>query len=74
VTHADYRRCLLSDKKADKQQLACFNVIRSKQHNLSSYEINKVGLCAFDNKRYLLDDGITSYSYGHRRINNLDVI
>ena len=45
--------------------------IRSRQHKLGSYEINKVGLCCFDNKRYLMDDGITSYSYGHHRIGSL---
>jgi hypothetical protein len=33
-----------------------------------SLEIQKVGLCCYDNKRYLLDDGITSYSYGHYKI------
>jgi hypothetical protein len=31
-------------------------------------KINKTGLCAFDNKRYILDDGITSLSYGHYKI------
>ena len=68
VTHADFRRCLLSDKKADKQQLAKFCSIRSHKHQVSTVEIFKVGLCCYDNKRYLLDDGITSYSYGHYRI------
>ena len=67
VTHADYKRCLLSNNRADQQQLASFNTIRSKRHEISTFEINKVGLCAYDNKRYLLDDGITSYSYGHHR-------
>ena len=68
VTHADFRRCLLSDKKADKQQLAKFCSIRSHKHHVSTVEISKVGLCCYDNKRYLLDDGITSYSYGHYMI------
>ena len=71
ISHDDYRRCLLSDKRQDQQQLASFHTIRSRQHQLGSYEINKVGLCCFDNKRYLLDDGITSYSYGHHRIGSL---
>ena len=26
-----------------------------------------LGLCAFDNKRFLLDDGVSSYAYGHWR-------
>ena len=29
----------------------------------------KRGLCAFDNKRYILDDGITTLSYGHKDMN-----
>ena len=68
VGHADYRRCILSDKIEDQQQKAKFQCIRSKGHKISSYEINKVGLCCYDNKRYLLDDGITSLSYGHKSI------
>jgi hypothetical protein len=68
VTHADYRRCLLSSERADQQQHAAFQTIRSDKHSISSLEIRKVGLCAFDNKRHLLDDGITSYSYGHYKI------
>ena len=39
--------------------------IRSNHHVVSSYEINKISLSCFDDKRYILDDGITSYAYGH---------
>ena len=38
--------------------------IRSKHHELGSYEINKISLSAFDDKRYILEDGITSRAYG----------
>ena len=69
IKHADYRRCLLTDDpNHDPQQKAKFNVMRSKRHINQSLEIQKVGLCCYDNKRYLLDDGITSYSYGHYKI------
>jgi hypothetical protein len=71
ICHADYRRCLMSDKREDKQQKAKFNVMRSRRHINQSLEIQKVGLCCYDNKRYLLDDGITSYSYGHYKIAEL---
>ena len=40
--------------------------IRSDCHQIKSYEINKVSLSPFDDKRYILDDGITSLAYGHR--------
>ena len=40
--------------------------IRSDHHQIKSYEINKVSLSPFDDKRYILDDGISSLAYGHR--------
>ena len=37
-------------------------------HQISSYEINKISLSPFDDKRYILNDGISSYAYGHLNI------
>jgi hypothetical protein len=70
VTHADYVRCIQSQVSKDQQQMATFSCIRSKKHQLSSFEITKVGLCCYDNKRHILDDGVTSLSYGHHKIGN----
>ena len=42
--------------------------IRSQNHELGSYEINKVSLSCFDDKRYIHDNGKTSYAYGHYKI------
>ena len=42
--------------------------IRSQNHELKSYELNKVSLSCFDDKRYILNDGIKSYAYGHKSI------
>ena len=69
VSHADYRRCLMCNKRKDRQQLASWNTIRSSRHQINTLEINKVGLCCYDNKRWLKDDGIESYAHGHKRIN-----
>ena len=44
--------------------------LRSKLHQVSSYEYNKISLSCYDDKRYILDDGITSLAYG-KSINNL---
>ena len=46
--------------------------IRSEQNQISSYQLNKVLLCPFDDKRYILSDGISSYAYGHYMIKNDD--
>ena len=68
IEHEDYVRCLRSEKREDKQQRAKWCAIRHYKHVLYSIEQCRVGLCAYDNKRYLLGDGIESLSYGHHRI------
>ena len=41
------------------------NTIRSDHHQISSYQINKISLSCYDDKRYILHDGISSLAYGH---------
>ena len=41
--------------------------LRSDHHQVSSYEYNKISLSCHDDKRYILDDGISSYAYGNYR-------
>ena len=40
--------------------------IQSKKCELGTYEIDKISLSCFDNKRYILDDGIHTLSYFHK--------
>ena len=40
--------------------------IQSKKRKLGTYEIDKISLSCFDNKRYVLDDGIYALSYFHK--------
>jgi len=47
---------------------ARYRVFRSTNHVLNTVEMNKVCLSAFDDKRYILDDGQTTLAYGHRKI------
>ena len=42
-------------------------VIRSQKHRVFTMDLNKISLSAYDDKRYFLDDGISSYSCGHNR-------
>ena len=50
--------------------LHTMNTIKSVNYNISSYEINKISLSCYDDKRYLLNNGIDSLSYGHYKIIN----
>ena len=38
--------------------------IKSYKHIIKSCEITKYSLSCFDNKRYILEDGITTLAYG----------
>ena len=40
--------------------------IESKNHKLGTYEINKISLSCFDDKRYVLDDRICALAYFHK--------
>ena len=40
--------------------------IESKKHKLGTYEIDKISLSCFDDKRYVLDDEIHTLAYFHK--------
>ena len=61
IDHKDYLS-VLQNKTIQNHKM---KTIRSDHHVVSSYEINKISLSCYDDKRYILDDGITSYAYGH---------
>ena len=68
INHDDYKRCLLGSKDTDQRQLVSFNNLRSMDHNIGLFRYTKVGLSCSNDKQYLLDDGISSLSYGHKNI------
>ena len=39
--------------------------IQSKKHKLGTYEIDKIYVSYFDDKRYVLDNGIRTLAYYH---------
>jgi len=61
IKHQNYLDVLLNGKIMHHQM----NTIRSESHQINSYHLNKVSLSPYDDKRYLIDDGITSLAYGH---------
>ena len=40
--------------------------IQSKKHRIRTYEIKKISLSYFDDKRFVLDDGIHTLAYFHK--------
>ena len=44
--------------------------IQSKLHEIGTYDVFKISLSCFDDKRYVLDDGINTLAYIHKDIIN----
>ena len=42
--------------------------IQSKLHRIGTYDVCKISLSCFDDKRYMLDDGINSLAYFQKDI------
>ena len=61
IKHQHYLDCLFNNQIMKHKM----NTIRSECHQVSSYQINKTSLSCYDDKRYILDDGISSLGYGH---------
>ncbi|GBN22795.1 hypothetical protein AVEN_104507-1 [Araneus ventricosus] len=64
LKHINYRQSLFSRKPSTVSQ----NRISSEKHHIFSMQQSKRALSAFDDKRFLIEDGVTSLSYGHYKI------
>ena len=45
------------------------NRIQAKKHKIGTYEIDKTSLLCFDDKRYVLEDGVNILAYFHKDCN-----
>ena len=62
ISFDDYKECLLSKQP----QMRKMNVIRSHQHEIFSETVNKIALAADDDKRIILDDGVSTLAFGNK--------
>ena len=53
------------NKKVIRHNMSGINSIN---HRMYTYESNKISLSAFDDKRYILHNGIHTLAYGHKDI------
>ena len=64
IKHEDYKEVLFNNK----QMHHTMKTIRSNNHQIGSFELNKISLSCFDDKKFIHQNGITSYAYGHYKI------
>jgi hypothetical protein len=67
LRHAEYLTALMDEKSStvNMQQ------IRSYNHEIYSIQLTKTGLSPYDDKRYVLDDKVSTLAYGHYAIDGL---
>ena len=46
--------------------------IQAKKHKIGTYEIDKISLSCFDDKRFVLDNGVHTLAYFHKDCNKND--
>ena len=64
ITHEDYRNVL----QTCGTTITTARTIRAYNHNLYSIIIKKRGLSAFDDKKYIFENGVDTCSYGHYKL------
>ena len=64
IHHEDYLRTL----KGSESIIATFSTLSFLEQKIKTHEVTKNCHSAFDNKRYIIDDGITTLAYGHYKI------
>ena len=62
VQHSQYVDVL---RNVQRTTTSRFRMFRSSNHVVSTIEMSKMCLCAFDDKRYILPDGVHTLAYGH---------
>ncbi|GBN67380.1 hypothetical protein AVEN_149573-1 [Araneus ventricosus] len=66
ISHDDYKNCLLDAQRTRNS----FKTIISSSHVLNTVQNTKISLCPFDDKRYVLHDGVSTLAVGHCDIKN----
>ena len=64
LKHEQYKSILETGDRINSSM----KMIRSFDHNIYTVNVNKVSLSAYDDKRFIRNDGISSYAYDHNAI------
>ena len=59
---------VLFDKKVVRHKM---RRMEAKLHEIGTYEVEKTPVLCFDDKRFILNDGINNLAYGHKDIPDL---
>ena len=63
ICFEDFRKCLFNKEPIYKKQ----KLFRTKNHDIYTVEQNKEALSTFDDKQFILEDGVNTLAWGHYR-------
>ena len=61
IKHEDFKKVLSTSNSVEHTNIS----LRSKNHNMELVSVRKKAMCAYDDKRYILNDAITTLPYGY---------
>ena len=64
IRHDMYKETLFGQKEMHHSMIS----IKSENHQIGTYQINKKSLSCFDDKRFILEDGFTTLAYGYKKV------
>ena len=64
IDHSTYKQCIMNPEFKHEVE---FSSLRSINHRVYTLNQRKTGLSSFDDKRYILPDGISTRAHGHWR-------
>ena len=67
ISHEDYRTVL----QCHSSTMTNIRTIRSFNHNLYTIVNNRRGLSSFDDKKFIMDNGANTLSYGHYKLRDI---
>ena len=70
IQHVDFKNCLFNNVPQQHSMLG----FQSDCHQLYTEKLTKTSLSPYDDKRYILADGVSSYAYGHYKISFLNTL
>ena len=65
----NHKKCEDTFMNKDQMVHQMSTITRRERHKVGSYKLNILSLSCFGDKRYILDDGITTLVYGNKKKN-----
>ena len=64
IKHDHYKSALFKNQSFRRDK----NVLRSVKHKIYGQKLNKLSISPYDSKRWISDNGVDTFAYGHKTL------